>query len=183
LSARGQRRFIEAVTAAVQEAKDLVLPLAMLEHPDEPWSVASLRAMVARRVAAEPLVRDAITLLEDFELPFVVEEERLAGLGVTLADDLLGFEDAMLEFERAFWFDAFAAYEVDPERWPLPEPVVADLCREHGLASASVRATLSGQGFGSFEEAAPHVGADPTCGACRLGITRLLTAELARSRA
>ena len=128
------------------------------------------------------MIGDALALLEDFELPFVEEEERLADAGVTLADDLLGFEEAMLEFERAFWLRAYEAYQADPGRWTLPEPIDRDLCERHGLGTAAVRAALSGQGFVDFAEAAPYVGADPTCPDCKLGVTKLLTAEVRRRK-
>jgi bacterioferritin-associated ferredoxin len=45
---RSQRAFIEAVLAQVEEAKELVLPLLMVEEPDAPWTVASLRGLGAK---------------------------------------------------------------------------------------------------------------------------------------
>lgn len=178
----GHHRFIESATQAVQEAKQVVLPLLMVEFADAPWSTTSLRALVARRDGFEPIVATAVRLLEDFELPFVEEEERLADAGVTLAEDLLGFEEAMLEFERAFWLHMYAAYAAEPERWSLPEPVVADVCPAHGVASGAVRAALRDQDFTDFAEAAPYVGADPACPDCRVGVTRLLVAEVKRRK-
>jgi hypothetical protein len=179
---RGHHGFIESATAAVGAAKELVLPLAMLESAEAPWTSATLRALRARlELDADPFLSDALALLEAFELPFLEEEERLAGAGLTLGDDLLGFEEAMLEFERAFWLRTYEVYRAEPERWNLPDPPTpADLCAEHGVDTATVRTALRDAGFTSFEEAAPYVGASPTCAGCRLGVTRLLSAELGR---
>jgi hypothetical protein len=182
MALHGHHRFIESATEAVQDAKQLALPLLMRDHPEDPWSSAALRALIAQRPHLDPVIGDALALIEDFELPFVEEEERLADAGVTLADDLLGFEEAMLEFERAFWLRVYEVYRADPGRWNLPEPVVRDLCEKHGLGSASVRAALRDQGFVDFAEAAPYLGADPTCPDCKLGVTKLLTAELRRRK-
>jgi hypothetical protein len=179
---RGHHGFIEAATAAVGAAKDLVLPLAMLESPETPWTshvVRTLRERLDRE--ADPVLAEALELLEALELPFLEEEERLAGAGLTLGDDLLGFEEAMLEFERAFWLRAYEVYRDDPARWNLPDPPTPpDLCAEHGLDTVRVRSALRDAGFTSFDEAAPHVGASPTCADCRVGVTRLLSAELGR---
>lgn len=182
MSALGQRRFIETVTEAVGDAKAYLLPLVMVDHPESPWSSEAVRDLVSRRGALDPLLRDAVDLIEAFELPFVEEEERLAASGLTLAGDLLGFESEMLDFERAFWLRSFAAYQAEPERWRLPELPVSDLCGRHAIGSVAVRSALRDQGFGSFEEAAPFIGADPTCTDCRVGVTRLLSAELGRAR-
>ena len=121
-------------------------------------------------------------MLEDFELPFVDEEERLAAAGVTLADDLLGFEEAMLEFERDFWLRTYAVYRADPDRWDLPEPKVRDVCEVHAVSSSVVRAALKDQDFEDFKELAPYVGANLECPDCRVGVTRLLIAEVRRRK-
>lgn len=179
---KGHHTFIETATEAVQDAKQLALPLLMVTHPEDPWSSAGLRSLADRRATVDPTVAAALQLLEDFELPFVEEEERLAASGLTLADDLLGFEEAMLEFERAFWLAAYERYRADPDRWDLPEPKVADVCARHGLSSSAVRAAVADQGFGDFAEAAPFLGADPQCPDCRVGVTRLLVAEVKRAK-
>ncbi len=176
----GQRRFIETVTEAVQDVKAYVLPLVMVSHPEAPWSSAALRSLLDAREDLDPLLRDAVDLIEAFELPFVEEEERLTAAGITLADDLLGFEGEMLEFERAFWLRAHETYRADPDRWRLPDLPVTDLCDLHGLGSAQVRSILRDQAFTSFEDAAPFVGAEATCVDCRVGVTRLLSAEIVR---
>ncbi len=178
----GQRRFIETVTEAVQDVKSYVLPLVMVSHPEAPWSSTALRSLLEARETLDPLLREAVDLIEAFELPFVEEEERLTAAGITLAADLLGFEGEMLEFERAFWLRAYTVYQADPGRWRLPELPVTDLCDEHGLGSARVRSILRDQGFTSFTDAAPFVGAETTCVDCRVGVTRLLSAEIARVR-
>lgn len=178
----GQRRFIETVTEAVGAAKAYLLPLVMVDHPEAPWSSAAVRDLVSRRDALDPLLQGAVDLIESFELPFVEEEERLTEDGLTLADDLLGFESEMLDFERAFWLRSFATYRAEPTRWHLPELPTSDVCDRHGVGSAAVRSAIRDQGFASFEEAAPFVGADLTCATCHVGVTRLLSAEVGRSR-
>jgi hypothetical protein len=179
---RGHHGFIESVTAAVKDAKEMVLPLAMLRSPEAPWTAATLRELLAERdELGDPVLGTALELLEAFELPFLDEEGRLTGAGLTLGHDLLGFEEAMLEFERRFWLEAYEVYRDDPERWNLPDPPIpGDLCDEHGLHTAAVRQTLRDAGFTSFEESAPYLGASTTCVPCRTGVTRLLTAELSR---
>lgn len=176
----GQRRFIETVTEAVQDVKAFVLPLVMVSHPEAPWSSEALVTLLERRDTLDPLLQDALDLIEAFELPFIREEERLTAAGVTLADDLLGFEGEMLEFERGFWLQAFETYRAEPGRWKLPDLPVTDLCHEHGLGSAQVRSVLRDQGFASFDDAAPFVAAETTCIDCRVGVTRLLSAEIVR---
>jgi len=64
----------------------------------------------------DPLIREAAEMVLTFELPFIVEEERLADEGVTLAADMARFELAMVEFERAFWDARYAEYEAAPGR-------------------------------------------------------------------
>ena len=121
-------------------------------------------------------------MLENFELPFLDEEERLATAGVTLANDLLAFEEAMLEFERAFWLSAFETYRADPTRWDLPEPRARDVCGVHGVGSGAVRAMIEAHGFADFQELAPHGGAHADCPDCRVGVTRLLIADVRRRK-
>ena len=179
---RGHHKFIETATEAVQEARQLVLPLLSVSHPEEPWSGAALRSLIARRDALDPVIAEALGMLEDFELPFVDEEERLAAAGMTLADDLLGFEEAMLEFERAFWLRSYATYRAHPDRWALPEPKVRDVCEVHGVSSSSVRAAIAEHDFQDFQELAPYVGAHLECAECRVGVTRLLIAEVRRRK-
>ena len=178
----GHHKFIETATEVVQDARQLVLPLLSVAYPEEPWSGAALRSLIDRRDQLDPIVAEAVRMLEDFELPFVDEEERLAAAGMTLADDLLGFEEAMLEFERAFWLRAYEAYRADPGRWDLPEPKVRDVCELHGVSSSVVRAAIKDQDFQDFQELAPYVGAHLECAECRVGVTRLLIAEVRRRK-
>lgn len=178
----GHHKFIETATEAVQDAKELALPLLMVAYPEDPWSGTALRSLVERRDGLDPVVAEAMRMLEDFELPFVDEEERLASAGLTLAADLLGFEEAMLEFEREFWLRAYEVYRADPGRWNLPEPKVRDVCEAHGVSSSVVRATIKDQDFEDFKELAPYVGAHLECAECRIGVTRLLIAEVRRRK-
>ena len=178
----GHHKFIETATEVVQDARELVLPLLSVTHPEEPWSGAALRSLTDRRDDREPILAEALRMLEDFELPFIDEEERLAASGVTLADDLLGFEESMLEFERDFWLRTYEAYRTDPSRWELPEPKVRDVCEVHAVSSSAVRAAIKDQDFEDFQELAPYVGANLECAECRVGVTRLLIAEVRRRK-
>ena len=179
----GHHKFIETATEVVQDARELVLPLLSVTHPEDPWSGAALRSLIDRRGAdLDPILAEALRMIEDFELPFLDEEERLADAGVTLADDLLGFEESMLEFERAFWLNAYEVYRADPERWDLPEPKVRDVCEVHAVSSSAVRAALKDQDFQDFQELAPYVGAHLECAECRVGVTRLLISEVRRRK-
>jgi bacterioferritin-associated ferredoxin len=166
----------------VQDARQLVLPLLAVAYPEDPWSSAGLRSLIDRRADLDPVLGEAVRMLEDFELPFLEEEARLAAAGVTLADDLLGFEEAMLEFERAFWWRTYEVYRADPDRWDLPEPKVRDVCERHAVSSSAVRAAMKDQDFSDFGEIAPYVGANLECAECRVGITRLLIAEVRRRK-
>ena len=178
----GHHKFIETATEVVQDARELVLPLLSVAYPEDPWSGVALRSLIERRSGRDPLLAEALRMLEDFELPFVDEEERLAAAGVTLADDLLGFEEAMLEFERAFWLRSYEVYRADPRRWELPEPKVRDVCELHAVSSSVVRAAIEDQDFEDFTELAPYVGAHLECAECRVGVTRLLIAEVRRRK-
>lgn len=178
----GHHKFIETTTEAVQDARQLVLPLLAVTYPEDPWSGTALRSLIERRDGLDPVLANAMRMLEHFELPFIDEEERLTAAGVTLADDLLGFEEAMLEFERAFWLHTYEVYAADPDRWDLPEPKVRDVCEVHGVSSSVVRATLKDHDFSDFAVLAPYVGAHLECPDCRVGVTRLLIAEVRRRK-
>jgi len=178
----GHHKFIETATEVVQDARDLVMPLLVVRFPEDPWSGVALRSLIERRGELDPVVAEAVRMLEDFELPFLDEEERLATGGMTLANDLLGFEEAMLEFERDFWLRTYEVYRADPNRWDLPEPKVRDVCEVHAVSSSAVRAALKDQEFEDFKELAPYVGAHLECAECRVGVTRLLIAEVRRRK-
>lgn len=178
----GHHKFIETATEVVQDARELVLPLLSVRFPEDPWSSVALRSLIERRSELDPVVAESLRMLEDFELPFLEEEERLAAAGTTLADDLLGFEEAMLEFERDFWLRTYEVYRADPNRWDLPEPKVRDVCEVHAVSSSAVRAALKDQEFEDFKELAPYVGAHLECAECRVGVTRLLIAEVRRRK-
>ena len=178
---RKQRDFIEAAVAAVQEAKELVLPMLMVETPDDPWTAERLRALQAE-ADLEPVLAEAVDLLVDFEAPFLDEEARLEAEGVTLAHDLQAFEVAMVDFERRFWDDRFDAYRADPARWDLQTPVHYDVCEEHRLTTADVRRAIDQHGVTSFEELAPFLQTNTTCSTCHSAVTRLLLQELKRRK-
>lgn len=178
---RKERDFIEAAVAAVQEAKELVLPMLMVENPDDPWSAERLRALAERDDLA-PVVQEAVALLIDFEAPFLEEEARLESEGVTLSADLPAFEVAMVDFERRFWEERFAEYRADPERWGLTPPVHYDVCEIHRLTSADVRKAIEVHGVTSFAELAPHLQTTTACSICHTGVTRLLVQEVKRSK-
>lgn len=177
----GRRVFIETVTERVTHAKELVLPLAALSSPEAPWTGATLRAMWERRAELEPPLREAVEVLHEFELPFVLEEEALLARGVTLEDDLLTFEAHMLEFERDFWLSAFERHRDRLDLVGLPAEET--LCAAHRVGRALVLRTVRAHGAESFDEIAPLVGADPGCRRCRVAVTRLLVEELERRAA
>jgi hypothetical protein len=99
----GQRAFIESAIAEVREAKDLVLPLLMVQEPEDPVTAASLRALWDQRETLDPVMRKTLALLMAYELPFIEEEARLEAEGLTLETDMAAFEVAMVDFERHFW--------------------------------------------------------------------------------
>lgn len=177
-----QRDFIEAAVAAAQDAKELVLPLLMVDTPDDPWTSANLRALQAQREALDPVMAEAVDLLVDFEAPFLDEEVRLAEEGITLSTDMAAFEVAMVEFERAFWQDRFAEHQADPERWDLSVPVHYDVCDVHQLTTADVRRAIKDHGVTSFEELAPALHTSTACSTCHSAVTRLLLQELKRRK-
>lgn len=191
---RSQRAFIEAVLAQVEEVKELVLPLLMVEEPDAPWTVASLRAlgaMLGMRGAAsdaspeasDEVMREAAELLLVFELPFLEEEDRLIAAGMNLANDAAGFEVAMVDFERRFWDARFAEYQADPDRWSVRAKPVYDVCEVHRLDSDTVRRAIREHGVTTFEDLAPVLGTDRACATCHTAVSRLLLHELRRSKA
>lgn len=178
---RKERDFIEAAVAEVQEAKELVLPMLMLDEPDDPWTAERLRALGERDDLA-PVVREAVALLVDFEAPFLEEEARLEAEGVTLSSDLPTFEVAMVEFERRFWQQRFEEYRADPERWQLSPPVTYDVCEQHRLTTADVRRAIEQHGVSSFEELAPYLQTSTECSTCHSGVTKLLLQEIKRRK-
>lgn len=180
---RSQRKFIEAVIEEVRDAKDVLLPALSIDDPEAPWTAASLERLRGQLDTLDPLIREAAEMVLTFELPFIVEEERLADEGVTLAADMGRFELAMVEFERAFWDARFAEYEADPTRWSLREVPNYDVCEQHRLDSDRVRRAIRDHGATSFEDVAPMLGTGPTCTACKTGITRLLIQEVRRQKA
>lgn len=213
---RSQRAFIEAVLAQVEEAKELVLPLLMVEEPDAPWTVASLRGLGARLGLAGPapdgassgawtaahggvftpadepdaspdepddVLKEALELLLVFEVPFLEEEDRLTATGRTLASDTLGFEVAMVDFERRFWDARYEEYRADPDRWSVRARPVYDVCETHRLDTATVRRAIREHGVTSFEDLAPMLGTDRGCAACHAAVSRLLLHELRRAKA
>ncbi len=177
-----ERAFIEAAVAAVEEAKDLVLPVLMVETPNDPWTPERIRSLQGRREELGDLMADAVELLVDLEVPFLEEEARLANGGVDLASDLQGFEVAMVDFERGFWEARFAEYQANPERWPLREVEHFDVCEDHQLSSARVRQAIEEHGITSFEDLAPHLGTDVSCSTCHTAVTKMLLHELKRSK-
>lgn len=179
---RTQRAFIEAAMAQVNEAKEMVLPLLMVDAPDAPWTVASLRDLAARRDDLDPVLREAVDLLMAFEAPFLEEEDRLTQQGLSLTHDVAGFEVAMTDFERRFWEARFAEHRADPERWNLPAPPVYDVCEEHRLDGATVRRAIRDHGATSFEDLAPLLGTSRTCATCHTAVTKMLIREVRREK-
>lgn len=176
-----ERDFIEAAVAAVHDAKELVLPLLMIDTADDPWTADRLRALQGRDDLA-PVVQEAVDLLVDFEAPFLDEEVRLEQQGITLADDLQGFEVAMVDFERSFWGAKFVEYQADPERWDLQVPERFDVCETHRLSSAHVREAIAEHGVTSFEDLAPYLRTTTECSTCHSAVTRMLLQELKRRK-
>lgn len=117
-----ERDFVEAAVAAVREAKELVIPMLMVESPDDPWNADLLRRLQTD-AELEPAVSAAVDLLVDFEVPFLDEEARLESEGLTLVSDPRGFEAAMVDFERRVWAQRFEQHKADPSRWDLSPPV------------------------------------------------------------
>ncbi len=188
---RTQRAFIEAVLDQVREAKELVLPLAMLEAPESPWTAKRLRALAGTVDGAtgfggtegeRTLLPDAVDLLVAFEVPFLEEEERLVAAGQTLAADAVGFEIAMVAFERSFWEARYAEYRADPGRWKLRAKPQYDVCEHHRLDSDTVRRAIRDHGVTTFEDLAPVLGTDRTCPTCHAAVTRLLLHEVRRAK-
>ncbi len=179
---RNERAFIEAAVAAVGDAKDLVLPVLMVDTPDDPWTPERIRGLRERSDELGPFVARAVDLLVDLEVPFLEEEARLAAHGIDLANDMEGFEVAMVEFERTFWEARYAEYQADPDRWDLAEVEHHDVCEEHALSSARVRDAIREHGVTSFEELAPFLGTDVSCSTCHTAVTKLLLQELRRSK-
>ena len=180
---RGQRKFIEAVIEEVRDAKDVLMPALAIDAPEAPWTAASLEHLRGELDTLDPIIREAAEMVLTFELPFIVEEERLAAEGVTLAADMGRFELAMVEFERAFWDARYAEHEADPTRWNLRERPTYDICEQHRLDSDRVRRAIRDYGATSFEDVAPLLGTAPTCATCKTGITRLLIQEVRRQKA
>ncbi|MDZ7708392.1 MAG: hypothetical protein U5J97_10985 [Trueperaceae bacterium] len=179
---RHKRAFIEAAVAATKNAKELVLPMLMVEAPEAPWTPERLRDLRARRDELDAFLLDAVDILADFELPFLEEEERLAQDGRTLASGMAEFEVAMVDFERAFWDARFAEHQADPDRWSLTPPAVYDVCDDHRLTSADVRRVIADHGATSFADLAPYLGTSPTCSTCHTAVSRLLVRELRRAK-
>lgn len=176
-----ERDFIEAAVTAVREAKELVLPVLMVDSADDPWNADRLYGLKDRDDLA-PVVLEAVDLLIDFEAPFLEEEARLEQQGITLASDLPAFEVAMVDFERGFWQARFETYRADPERWDLQPPENFDVCEEHRLTSADVRDAIVKHGLTSFDDLAPHLRTTTECSTCHTSVTRLLLQELKRRK-
>jgi len=180
---KGRRAFIESVLADVRDAKELVLPMLMVEEPEAPLTPAALRSLWEQRDVLDPVMRDAVEILITFELPFVEEEERLEADGLTLSTGMAAFEVAMVDFERAFWEARYAEYQVDPARFRLRERAEYDICAQHQLSSQVVRAAIRDHGGSDFDELAPYLGTSRACGDCHQGVTRLLIQDVRRSKA
>ena len=179
---KGQRAFIESVLADVRDAKELVLPMLMVEEPEAPLTPAALHSLWEQRAVLDPVMRDAVELLITFELPFVEEEKRLEAQGLTLSTGMAAFEVAMVTFERAFWDARYAEYQANPSRFTLRERPEYDLCAQHQLSSQVVRAAIRDHGGSDFDELAPYLGTSRACGDCHKGVTRLLIQALRRGK-
>jgi bacterioferritin-associated ferredoxin len=177
-----QRLFIEAAMRAVGDAKAVLLPALALEEPTAPWTAETLARLSAARADVSSEIAAAIDVLQDCELPLLREEERLVAEGVTLASNMAAFDTAMGSFEHAFWEARWAEYQRDPDRWPLRLPTQPDVCREHRLDAHTVRHAIRRVAAESFDDVARHVGANPTCPTCRVGVTRLLVQEVKRRK-
>lgn len=178
----GQRAFIESAIAEVREAKELVLPLLMVQEPEDPVTAASLRALWDERDTLDPVMRQALTLLMAFELPFIDEEARLEAEGLTLETDMAAFEVAMVDFERRFWQAAFVEYQADPERFSLRNREEYDLCPQHKLSTKGVRAAIEQHGSDDFDDIARYLGTSRACPDCHKGVTRLLIQAVKRAK-
>ncbi len=179
---RRERTFIESAVVAVEEAKELVLPILMLDAPSDPWTPDRIRSLKDREGELGDFVARAVDLLIDLEVPFLEEEVHLAENGVNVHEDLQAFEVAMVAYERAFWEARFQEYLDNPDRWDLREVEHYDVCDEHRLSSARVRDVIEEHGITSFEELAPYLGTDVSCSTCHTGITKLLLQALKRSK-
>lgn len=177
-----QRAFIEAAITEVREAKGLLLPLLTIQNPHAPWTAEALRDLDDHVDADDPVLRRAVTLVEAFELPFLAEEARLAERGLTLDADMAAFEAAMVDFERAFWDQAYAAYRADPGRWDLRPVPSYDVCETHRLDSTGVRRAIRDHGATSFDDLAPYLGTDRACSTCHTAVSRLLIQALRRAK-
>ena len=89
----------------------------------------------------------------------------------------------MVEFERGFWAARYADCLADPSRFALREAPNYDVCAKHHLDSDRVRRAIRDHAASSFEEVAPILGTSENCSHCKVGITRLLTQEIRRSKA
>jgi bacterioferritin-associated ferredoxin len=177
---KNERKFIEAASYAARDAKSLLLPVLMVDHPDAPWSAPAIERL--RDLRVDPIMQESVELVLAFELPFILEEERLAAAGITLGTDMAAFEVAMVTFERAFWSARFDDHQRDPSRFTLREVPIFDVCAKHHLDSDRVRRTIRDHAAVSFEAVAPLLGTSEDCSHCRLGITRLLTQEVRRGK-
>lgn len=178
----GQRAFIESAIAEVREAKDMVLPLLMVKHPEEPATSASLRALWDERERLDPVMRNTLALLMAYELPFIEEEARLEAEGLTLETDMAAFEVAMVDFERHFWEAAYLEYTADPERFSLHSREEYDLCPQHKLSTEGVRAAIDQHGVDDFDDIARYLGTSRACPDCHRGVTRLLIQAVRRAK-
>lgn len=178
-----QRAFIESAIAEVREAKELILPLLMVQEPENPLTPDALRGLWARRETLGPVMRETLALLMAFELPFLEEEARLEAAGCTLETDMASFEVAMVEFERRFWETRFEAYRADPDGFSLRDREGFDLCPQHGLSSARVRAAIDEHGALDFDDLARFLGTSRACPDCHKGVTRLLIQAVKRAKA
>ena len=179
----GQRAFIESAIAEVREAKDMVLPLLMVQHPEDPATAASLRALWDERESLDPVMRQTLALLMAYELPFIEEEARLeAEDGLTLESDMAAFEVAMVDFERRFWEAAYVEYRADPQRFSLHSREEYDLCPQHKLSTGRVRAAIDQHGVDDFDDIARYLGTSRACPDCHRGVTRLLIQAVKRAK-
>lgn len=182
MAINSERKFIEAATTAARDAKELLLPVLMIDDPENPWCVASIERLRDLAPSLDPIMQAAVDAILEFELPFMIKEEALAAEGVTLGTDMAAFEVAMFDFEQAFWAERYRAYEGDSSRFDLREVVSHDVCDKHHLDSDRVRRAIRDHQAQSFEDIAPILGTSENCSHCKVGITRLLTQEIRRSK-
>jgi bacterioferritin-associated ferredoxin len=178
----GKRAFIESAIAEVREAKDLVLPLLMVQEPEDPVTAASLRALWGQCETLDPVMRKTLALLMAYELPFIEEEARLEAEGLTLETDMAAFEVAMVDFERHFWEAAYVEYTADPERFSLHSREEYDLCPQHKLSTPGVRAAIDRHASDDFDDIARYLGTSRACPECHRGVTRLLIQAVKRAK-